>query len=174
MSAFLWQTILLLRLCVDTRRCHCWQTPRAASIKDLPCHYWHGFLHCVDRAQCEITFITTDVKSQFPRILNCNTSYSSLLIRFSHTLADTQVKPCWTLPLLQDGYRKQFVKLTRTYCSMSCVIRSLLREEKRKEDGTHFSHTNSNIYYNNMSREKERKVHKVLWKSSIITRGWSN
>lgn len=118
---------------------------------------------------CQVT-----VSPQFPRILYCNTSYSSLLICFSHTLADTQVKPCWTLPILQDGYRKQFVKLTRTYCSLSCVIRSLLREEKRKEDGTHFSHTNSNIYYNNMSREKERKVHKVLWKSSIITRGWSN
>lgn len=35
--------------------------------------------------------------------------------------------------------------------------REAKKERKKKTDGRHFSNTNSNVYYDNISREKERK-----------------
>lgn len=48
-----------------------------------------------------------------------------------------------------------------------CLWDSL--EWKGRKNKT-FQQYQQNIYYNIMSREKERQVHKELWKTSIVTR----
>lgn len=102
----------------------------------LPLHVLH-FLQCVVLTEhslrsVSLRLISTDSYAVCTHLQHF--IFKSPYLFLSHARRHT-TKPCWTLPILQDGYKKQFVKLTRTYCCMPCVVRSLSsvsREEKRK------------------------------------------
>lgn len=133
----------------------------------LPC-----FLHRVVLAEhslCSLSLTKTLTDTPQAHLSQHRRIRGSLAVIFRHIRTR---RPCFAWQKPSDN--KSNLWNWQGPSTVSLVLLDHCEEmEEGKKDGTHLSNTNSNIYYDNMSREKERGQ-KVLWKKSIITRGLSN